>query len=134
RSDGNGGGERLQDRDLRLYLAAVDQDRFDGFGNAMPADALAAVAGHKADNQGADHRYENFENTQVIIGRRNQRRPDPLQEEEVGEEPDEAEQCQRYKRRHKPYRDGQTGNPDNLTIGGEIAERGGARFSLRMRL
>ena len=49
-ADGDGAGERLEDRHLGFHLAAVDQDGFDGFGNAVAADALRAVARHESDD------------------------------------------------------------------------------------
>ena len=46
-------GERLENRDLGFDAAAVDQDGFDGFGDAVAADAFGAVARHQADDEGA---------------------------------------------------------------------------------
>ena len=54
RADRDRGRQRLEQRDLRLDAAAVDQDRFDRFGNAVAADALRAVARHHADDQRAE--------------------------------------------------------------------------------
>ena len=66
-------GERLQNRHLRLHAAAVDQNGFDGFGNAVAADALRAIARHQADDQRADDRHEHRRAAEVIAGGRDQR-------------------------------------------------------------
>ena len=47
----------LRMRDLGLHFAAVDQDGFDGFRDAVAADALRAVSRHDSDDESAHHRH-----------------------------------------------------------------------------
>ena len=44
--------------DFRLHAAAADQDRLDGFGNAVAADLLGAKARHQPDGEAADRRRQ----------------------------------------------------------------------------
>ena len=50
-------GFRIASRGLNP--AAVDQNRFDRFGNAMAANALRSIARHQPDDECADHRDSN---------------------------------------------------------------------------
>ena len=58
RSDGDGGGQRLQNRHLRLHAASVDQNGFDRFRDAMPSNAVRTESRHQPDDQRAAHRNE----------------------------------------------------------------------------
>ena len=53
-SDGDRRRQRLQHRHLRLDSALAEQDRLDGFGNAVAANLLRAEARHQSDNEAAD--------------------------------------------------------------------------------
>ena len=57
-ADGDRRRDRLQNRDLGLDAAAVDQHGFHGFGNAVAANLVGAVARHDADDDAADHRRD----------------------------------------------------------------------------
>jgi hypothetical protein len=70
RTDRDGGGKRLQNRQARLYPAAVDQDGFKGLRDAVTADALGAIARHKANHQRTRHGYEQGPPPEMITGRR----------------------------------------------------------------
>src|SRR6267154_659882 len=72
-ADGDRRGDGLEDGDFGLDAAAVDQNGFYGFGNAVTADAFRAVAGHDADNQRAGDGDNNAVSPQVISGGGNQR-------------------------------------------------------------
>ena len=89
RTDRNGARKRLQDRDLRLHLAAVDQDRFDRFRNAVAADPLRPVARHQPDDQRARPPAPHLPQPQVVGRRRYHRRAPALEEEQIGEQPDQ---------------------------------------------
>jgi len=89
RSDGDGCGDRLQERHLGLDAAAIQEDGLDGFGDAMAADALGAVARHQADDEGAGDRHDDLEWAEVVAGRRDQRRIPALVKEQVCHQADQ---------------------------------------------
>ena len=53
-ADGDGGGDGLEEGDLGLDARAVEQDRLDGFGDAVAANLIRAVTCHDADDKAAD--------------------------------------------------------------------------------
>ena len=55
-ADRDGRRQRLEDRDLRLHPALADQNGLNGFGDAVPANALRAVTGHETDDQACRRR------------------------------------------------------------------------------
>ena len=99
-ADGDGAGERLQDGHFGLHAAAVDQDGFEGFGDAVAADLLRAVAGHESDDQRAPHRHRYLPKAKMVAGGRDQvgRAQRPI-EKQVGHEADQAQERQRHTRR-----------------------------------
>ena len=93
RADGDGAGERLEYGDLRLHLAAVDQNGFDGFRNAVAADAFRAIARHQADDQRPRDGNQHLPKPQVVARGRDQRGAPALEEEQVGEQADQPQQA-----------------------------------------
>ena len=85
----------LRSATLGLDAAAVDQDRLDRFRDAVPADALGTVARHHADDERAGDRHQDHEWSERVPCRRDERRAEALEEEQVGEESDQREQRQR---------------------------------------
>jgi hypothetical protein len=73
--------DRFEQRDLRLDAAAVHQDGFDRFRNAVSANALRSVARHEADDQRAGDRHQHHKRPQMMTGGRDERRIDALKEE-----------------------------------------------------
>ena len=67
-ADGDGCGERLQNRQPRMDTAAIHQNGFDRFRNAVSADALGPIARHEPDNQRSDDRHRNCVNAEMIPG------------------------------------------------------------------
>ena len=59
-ADGDGRGNRFQDRHSRLDAAAIDQYRFHSFGNAVALDLRGPILRHEADDNSADDRDENY--------------------------------------------------------------------------
>ena len=49
--------------------AAVDQNGFDRFGNAVPADSFGSVARHQSDDQRPSHRHQDRPPAQRISSR-----------------------------------------------------------------
>jgi hypothetical protein len=90
-ADRDGRGQRFEQRDLELDATAPDQDRLDGFGNAMAADLLGAEARHHSDDQAAHHRDGHAPDRQV---RRDRSRRDrqPALIGQVGEQRDQLQQ------------------------------------------
>ena len=74
RTNRNCGRKRLEQRDLGFHAAAVDQNRFDGFWNAVPADSFGAVARHNPNNECATDGDENAVPSQMISRGGNERR------------------------------------------------------------
>ena len=86
--------QRLEEGDLRLDAAPVDQDGLDGFRDAMPADALRAVPRHDADDERAGDWNEDHEWSQRVRRRSDRRHAQALVEEHVGEKADERQEGQ----------------------------------------
>src|ERR1051325_10108157 len=63
-ADGNRRGDRLQYGNSGLNTAAIYQDRFHGFGDAVSFDLWAAIFGHDPDNQAADDRDHDHPRTE----------------------------------------------------------------------
>src|SRR5579871_3087136 len=91
-ADGDGRGERLENRQARLDAAAVDENRFDSFRNSVAADALGAIARHESNDESAGDGDENGPCSQVISRWGHQLEIPALVVEEIGEQSDEAEQ------------------------------------------
>ena len=115
--------DRLQHRQPRLHLAAVDQNRFERFRNAVTANAFRAVARHEADDQAAAYRNQHREPAQVVSGRRDESRAHSPVVKEIGEEPDQAQQCPCDERAQDPDADRQHRNRNDARRRGEIAQR-----------
>ncbi len=80
-ADGDGGRERLEKRYPRLHPAAVDKDPLDGFGNAVPPDALRAVTRHESNDDRAYHGHNQHQDPEVVVRRRDKSRAPALEEE-----------------------------------------------------
>jgi hypothetical protein len=122
RSDGNRCRHRLQYGHARLDPAAIDQDRFNGFRNAVPANAFGAVAGHETDDQRADNRDDENPWSQRGVRWGHCRNAEALKEEDVGEQADEQEQRARDVGGHHTDGDGHHAQQDHARCGGEVAE------------
>ncbi len=72
-ADGDGGGDGFEYGDARLDARAVQQDGFNGFGNAVAANLVRAVAGHDADDDAADDRYQHHPVAERTAGRADHR-------------------------------------------------------------
>src|SRR5205814_2218589 len=59
--------EWLEDRHLGRHPAAPDQDGLECFRDAVTPYALAAIAGHEADDETADNRYGDRPESQVVL-------------------------------------------------------------------
>ena len=88
-------GDRLQDGEPRLDLAAIDEDPLHGLGDAMAPDLLGAEPGHEPDDQTAPDRDDNGDGAQGVAIGGDQMDAQALEVEQVGEEPDHVEQGQR---------------------------------------
>src|SRR5262249_15363908 len=108
-------------------LAAVDENRFDCFWNAMAANALGTVARHETDDESAHNWNQNREIAQVVAGRRDHGGAPAAEIKEIGEKADQPEQNERNKRANSSNEDCEKRNGDNANGSCEIAE-------LRMRL
>jgi len=91
-ADGDCRRQRLQHGDLRLHLAAAEQNGFKGFRNAVAANFFRSVARHQTDHQPADHRHENhLKAKMMMVGRLKHGRPAPI-ESEIGDDCDQPYQ------------------------------------------
>ena len=122
RSDRDRRRKRLQNRQPRLHFAAVDQDRFERFRNAVPANALGAVSRHEADDQAAGDGDQHREPAEMVSRRRNQHRAHAPVVEDVGEKPDQAQQRPCDERAQDADADRQQRNRNHARRGGEIAQ------------
>src|SRR5579872_30440 len=91
-SDGNRRGKRLKNGELRLHAAAVDQNRFDGFRDAVTANAVRAESRHEADDQRATNRDEYRPDAEMITGGRNQLVIPTAEVKEIREQADQSQQ------------------------------------------
>src|ERR1039457_2809024 len=64
--DGNGRRERFEDRHFGRNTAATEQNGFEGFGNAMPANFFRTKPRHQSDDERANHRHQRYPITQMI--------------------------------------------------------------------
>ena len=122
RADGNRRRQRLEQRDLRLDAAPVDEDRLDRFRNAVPADALGSVPRHGPDHERARDRHEDHQRAERMRLRRDQRGADPLKEEKIRKEADEREEAERDVRAHDSDADGECRDQQDTRGDREIAE------------
>jgi hypothetical protein len=77
---------------LRLDPAAVHQNGFNRFGDAVAADALGPVPRHDADDQRAADGHEDDQQPEMMTGGRHERRVESLKEEKVRAESDQFQQ------------------------------------------
>ena len=121
-ADGDGRGERFEHRQARGHATAVHQDGFDGFGNAVAADLLRAVAGHQAHDQPAGNGHQHHQRAQVMLRRRYHREIPARVEKQVGEEANQAQQDHGAQRAEESDGDGGKRNGDDAKRGGVIAQ------------
>src|ERR1039457_2332367 len=76
--------KRFENCQLRMNLAAADQDGFDGLRYPVSTYPLRSVPCHQADDQPAGYRHQDGPPSQVISRRRNQIAADSLIVEEIG--------------------------------------------------
>ena len=112
----------LQDRDLGIHPAPADEDRLEGFGDAVAADLLGAVPRHQSDDQAADHGNERPPRTERARGRGDERRREPMEVGEVREEADEADQGPGDTGAHHADERGHAAQGDESRIRCEVAE------------
>jgi hypothetical protein len=91
-ADGDARGQWLEQRHLGRHGALLEQDRLDGFRDAVAADRLGAVAGDQADDQAADHRHHDHPGDERVRGGRAERGGKFLEEEQIGEKADRVQQ------------------------------------------
>jgi hypothetical protein len=115
-------GERLQHGDTRLDAAAVDEDGFDRFGNAVAADAIRSVPRHQANDQRTDHWHDDDERTEMMRFRFRSPRRDALEKEDIRKERDQAKKPERDERADDPDADRECRDGEETRCGGEVAE------------
>src|SRR4051812_29448556 len=79
---------------MRLHLTALEKNRLDGFGNAVPANSFRTETGHQADDQGPGDRNQDRPIAQLVPCGRNQVRTPALEVEQIGEKTDQSQQCE----------------------------------------
>ena len=89
----------------------------------MTPDALRAVSGHEADDNGARHRHKNNDHTQMSASRRDKSSAPSQIEEEIGEKADESQQGQGDEGAENADPDRYKGDRDNAPRRGKVAER-----------
>src|SRR5207244_12578640 len=90
----NCGRNWLEDCELWLNTAAVEQDRLNRFWYSVPANALRSVPRHESDDQTADNRNRDNEKSKMMAARRNQFCCEALVEEQISKKPDQLQQTQ----------------------------------------
>ena len=88
-ADGDGSGDRLQNRNARSDAAAVGEHGFHGFGNAMAFDLRRTVFGHEADDDSADHRHEDDPGAEMMEAGAGKVRGPAVKERKVSKQSDE---------------------------------------------
>ena len=126
-ADGDRGRQRLEDGDLGRHAAAADEDGFEGFRDAVAADAVGAVAGHEADDEAADDRHEDGQPEQGAVLKDPAVRGKEFIEGElpgvkqVREEPDQPQQDPGDDRAGRTDDQGQRRDPEKSHPRGEVA-------------
>ena len=115
---------------LGSIAAAVHQNGFDGFGNAVAADALRAVTGHQSHDQCSGYWCKHGEPAQVRIFRQTRALRETPEIKNVGEKRNQAKQHQSTDGRERPDRGGQRRDPKHLPLYGKIAKAFLARHLL----
>ncbi len=87
-TDRNCRREWFEKRDFRLDAAAIDENCFDRFRNAVAADALRAIARHHANDERAANRNKNAVETEMVAGGGNHRSAPVAKIKEVREQAD----------------------------------------------
>ena len=93
-ADGDGCGNRLQDRYSRLNPAAIEQNRFHGLRDAMALDLGAAILRHEADDNSANHRNHNDPGTESVESHADEIRRPAMVEAQVSKQSDKFVQCE----------------------------------------
>jgi len=122
RANRNCGRDWFEQRDFGFDAAAVDQNRFNGFRNAVAADSLRAVAGHDADDQRASDWNENAVETQMIARRRDHCSVPAAKIEDVGEQTDQTKQDERNERAERSDDHRQAGDRGDTQRGSEVSQ------------
>ena len=104
------------------HAAAIDQDRFDRFWNAVSADSFRAVSRHQSDDQRAADRHQNRPDAQMIAGWRDQRGVPAAEIEQIGEKTDQPQQRPGHNGADQADGDGKQRNRNHPPVGGEIAQ------------
>ena len=91
-SDRDGRGQRLQNGDLAADPALADQDRLDGFGNAVPPYLFGPEARHQADDETPRDRDEHREHAERRLLDRTRNEGELAVVGEVGAEHDQLEE------------------------------------------
>ncbi len=91
-ADGNGGGERLENGDLRLNAAAAEENGFQRLRNSVAANLLRAEARHESDNERAHDRHQHDRNSQVVALRHRRQVRKAVVEGKVGDDGDQPKQ------------------------------------------
>ncbi len=113
--------QRLEHRHLRRHAALAEQDRLDRLRNAVAADLLGAEARHQPDDQPADHRHHDHPRAERVGGRRTIRKRKLLEEEQVREQMDQAQQHECGQRAEQADHGCQQRDPGQALVGREIA-------------
>src|SRR6185437_13694849 len=98
------------------------EDGFDGFGDAMPANALGPIARHQADDERDNDRNEDDKDAKMISGRRDEIGTPALEKEEVGKKPNEPQQREGDKSPNDANDERQERDEDDPRRGGEVAQ------------
>ena len=93
-ADGDCGRQRLEERNLWLHAAAIDQNGLDGFWYSVASNALRTVSRHDPDDQCTGDGDENAVDAQVVADRRNHRGTPSAEVKQIREQPDQAQQHQ----------------------------------------
>ncbi len=132
-ADGDGGGDGLENGDLGVDAGAVEEDGFDGFGDAVAADLLGAVARHDADEYATDYRDERHPVTERAVCWPDGGEAEAVEVEDVGGEGDALEEQDGEEGCAGADDDGDAGEQPDAAVDGEVAEDGrvGVHWGLR---
>jgi hypothetical protein len=105
-----------------LDLAAVDEDALHRLWDAMAPDLLRAETCHEAHDETPTHRDDDSNGTKSVRVGRDQVDTEPLEVQEVGEEPDHVEERKRDTRSEHADHYRQRNEPQDGRRRGEVPE------------
>ena len=121
-TDGDCSGQWFQNRELRFYRSAFQQNGFDGFRYSMPANSFGSISGKEPNNDGSQNGNEDDERSEMMMSRGSELSAEPLIKEKIGKQANQPKQQECDVAAENADADGEKRDPQNAPACGEVAE------------